>query len=99
MSDELDRALLGQTQNLAPSKFTLDRVSVNEGPYFQPKNITRNLEVIFRGIPQTDVVEFCISEGWIQKYQKDWRGKPVMRGGDYVLGPKLRGPVEVYYKV
>lgn len=76
-----------------------DRVSVNDGPYYQPKSITSKLDIVFRGVPQTDVVEFCISEGWIQKYMKNWKGRPVTRGDNYVLGPKLKGTVEVYWKV
>lgn len=77
----------------------LDRVSVNDGPYYQPKSITSKLDIVFRGVPQTDVVEFCISEGWIQKYMKNWKGRPVTRGVNYVLGPKLKGTVDVYWKV
>lgn len=83
----------------ARTPIDLDRVSVNDGPYFQPKSITSKLDIVFRGEPQREVVEFCISEGWIQKYQKDWRGRPVAEAGNYKLGPKLKGTVEVYYKV
>lgn len=76
-----------------------DRVSCNEGPYQLPKETLAKLEVVFNGVKQTEVVEFCISEQWIQKYKKDWRGRPSHRGGNFILGPRLRGTLEVSWKV
>lgn len=76
-----------------------DRVCCNEGPYYQPPGVTSKLEVVFNGVKQTEVVEFCISEQWIQKYKKDWRGRPSHRGGNFILGPRLRGTLEVSWKV
>ena len=76
----------------------LDRASVNAGPYYQPAEVTKKMDVFFNGQRQANVVEFCVSEGWIQRYKKDWKGRPVTSGEDYVLGPRLKGKVEVFWK-
>lgn len=76
-----------------------DRVSANkDSPNYVPLDITVRLGVLFNNTPQTQVVELCVSEGWIQRYKKDWKGRPVMNGDEWVLGPKLKGVVELYWK-
>lgn len=80
-------------------KPSYDRGSANiDSPHYLGMDVCRRLGVLFNGIPQSGVVEFCVSEGWVQKYKKDWRGKPVMNGDQWVLGPKYKGKIELYWK-
>lgn len=75
----------------------LDRASVNLDSPFYERN-TANIEVIFNDEPQRNVIEYCVSEGWICRFKRDWRGKAVKNGQNYVAGARLTGKVEVFWK-
>jgi hypothetical protein len=49
--------------------------------------------VRFKGVEKTNVVEYCVSEGWVRLSvgnSVDRRGQP--------LAMKVQGPVEVYFR-
>jgi|TARA_Y100000815_G_scaffold208122_1_gene192264 hypothetical protein len=71
-----------------------DRLSLNpRSRYYDPELIQRGVGVRFKGEERTNVVEYCLSEGWI----KVAAGKSVDRKGN-PLTLTLKGPVEVWFE-
>lgn len=71
-----------------------DRLASNPGsPSYDREVLDRGVGVRFNGRERTDVVEYCVSGGWIRviiRCAKDRRGKP--------LEMKLNGTVAPYFK-
>ena len=71
-----------------------DRLSTDpKSPYYDAEMLKRDVGVRFKDAEKTNVVEYCVSEGWIRVEAgktKDRYGNP--------LTIKLTGPVEVYFK-
>jgi hypothetical protein len=71
-----------------------DRLSNDpKSPYYNEGLLQRDIGVRFKGMEKTNVVEYCVSEGWIRVEAgktKDRYGNP--------LTIKLTGPVEPYFK-
>ncbi len=71
-----------------------DRLSTDpRSPYFVEALIERGIGVRFKGVEKTNVVEYCISEGWVRLSV----GNTVDRKGQ-PLAMKVTGPVEVYFR-
>ncbi|MEM7491847.1 MAG: DUF3297 family protein [Pseudomonadota bacterium] len=69
-----------------------DRLSLNpQSPYYNGALLDRGVGIKFNGEEKTNVVEYCISEGWI----KVAAGKAVDRKGN-PLTLTLKGKVEPY---
>jgi len=71
-----------------------DRLSTDpKSPYYDAEMLKRDVGVRFKGVEKTNVIEYCVSEGWIRVEAgktKDRYGNP--------LTIKLTGPAEVYFK-
>jgi hypothetical protein len=71
-----------------------DRLSIHEdSPYYDAAVLARDVGIRFKGVEKTNVVEYCVTEGWIRfevPNSKDRRGNP--------LTIKLTGEVEPYFK-
>ncbi|MGE3248041.1 MAG: DUF3297 family protein [Beijerinckiaceae bacterium] len=71
-----------------------DRLSTEaDSPFFDEAVLEHEIGIKFNGAEKTNVVEYCISEGWVRVEagkSKDRRGNP--------LTVKLKGAVEPYYK-
>jgi len=71
-----------------------DRLSTDpKSPYYDAEMLKRDVGVRFKDAEKTNVVEYCVSEGWIRVEAgktKDRYGNP--------LTIKLTGPAEVYFK-
>ncbi len=71
-----------------------DRLSIDaHSPYHVAAVFEREVGIRFNDKDRFDVVEYCISEGWI----KVPAGKTVDRKGN-PLAIKLKGRVEVFYR-
>ncbi|MEM1390134.1 MAG: DUF3297 family protein [Pseudomonadota bacterium] len=69
-----------------------DRLSLNpQSPHYNGALLDRGVGIKFNGEEKTNVVEYCISEGWI----KVAAGKAVDRKGN-PLTLTLKGKVEPY---
>ena len=71
-----------------------DRLSTDpKSPYYNAEVLKRDVGVRFKGAEKTNVVEYCVGEGWIRVEAgktKDRYGNP--------LTIKLTGTVEPYFK-
>jgi hypothetical protein len=71
-----------------------DRLSTDpSSPFFNEALIERGVGVRFKGVEKTNVVEYCLSEGWVRLTvgnTVDRKGRP--------LAMKLQGTVEVYFR-
>lgn len=71
-----------------------DRLSTEPGsPFYDEDVLSREIGIRFNGAEKTNVVEYCVSEGWVRVEagkSKDRRGNP--------LTLKLKGSVEPYFK-
>ncbi len=71
-----------------------DRLCIQQdSPYFDETVFSHDVGIRFNGKEKTNVVEYCISEGWIRAEagkSKDRHGNP--------LTIKLKGSIEPYYK-
>ncbi len=71
-----------------------DRLSTDpRSPWFNEALIERGVGVRFKGVEKNNVVEYCISEGWVRLSvgtTVDRKGQP--------LAMKVQGPVEVYLR-
>lgn len=71
-----------------------DRLSTLAGsPHYDEEVLARDVGVRFNGRDKTNVVEYCVSEGWIRVEAgkaRDRRGNPMM-----IL---LKGKVEPYFR-
>jgi hypothetical protein len=71
-----------------------DRLSTDpSSPAFDEALIARGVGVRFKGVEKTNVVEYCISEGWVRLAV----GNTVDRKGQ-PLTMKVQGAVEVYFR-
>ena len=71
-----------------------DRLSTDPGsPFHDEALLARGVGVRFKGVEKTNVVEYCVSEGWI----KVAVGKSVKRDGT-PMTIKLQGTVEPYLR-
>ena len=71
-----------------------DRLSLDpRSPFYDEALISRGVGVRFKGQERTNVVEYCLSEGWI----KTVAGKSLDRNGN-PLTLTLKGPGEVWYE-
>lgn len=71
-----------------------DRLSLDpRSAYYDEALISRGVGVRFKGQERTNVVEYCLSEGWI----KVVAGKSLDRKGN-PLTLTLKGPVEVWFE-
>ncbi len=71
-----------------------DRLSLDpKSPHHDAALLERGVGIRFKGIEKTNVMEYCVSEGWI----KVAAGKTLDRKGN-PLTIKLNGPVEPYYE-
>ena len=71
-----------------------DRLAATPGsPYYNEELLTRGGGVRFNGVEQTNVEEYCVSEGWVRLAAgnaRDRKGNP--------MTIKLKGKVEPYFK-
>lgn len=71
-----------------------DRLSTDPGsPFFNEPLIERGIGVRFKGVEKTNVVEYCLSEGWVRLAvgnSVDRKGRP--------LTMKVQGAIEVYIR-
>ncbi len=71
-----------------------DRLSTEpDSPFYNEEVLSNEIGIHFNGTEKTNVVEYCISEGWVRVEagkSKDRRGNP--------LAIKLKGNVEPFYK-
>ena len=71
-----------------------DRLSLlPSSPFYNEALLARGIGVRFRGVERTDVVEYCLSEGWIRASL----GKKVDRRGQ-PLTLKLSGELDVWFE-
>jgi hypothetical protein len=64
-----------------------------DSPFFNEEVFAHDIGIRFNGAEKTNVVEYCISEGWVRVEAgkaKDRRGNP--------LTIRLKGTVEPYYR-
>lgn len=71
-----------------------DRLSIDpSSPFFNEEVLKSEVGIRFNGAEKTNVVEYCISEGWVRVEAgaaKDRRGQPMTL--------KLKGKVEAYVR-
>ena len=71
-----------------------DRLCIEQdSPHYNEAVFAHEIGILFNGKEKTNVVEYCMSEGWIRAEAgkaKDRRGNP--------LTIKLKGQVEPFYK-
>jgi hypothetical protein len=76
-----------------PPDLPPDRLSVEpESPHHNADLLARGVNIRFQGKERTDVVEYCVSEGWVRVpvgTSRDRFGRP--------MTIKLKGPVEPYF--
>ena len=71
-----------------------DRLSNDpSSPHFNAEALARDVGIRFKGIENTNVEEYCVSEGWVRVAA----GKALDRFGK-PLTIKLTGPVEAYFR-
>ena len=77
-----------------PSDTPPDRLSLDpRSDYFDEALLSRGVGIKFNGQEKTNVIEYCISEGWIRVSagkSRDRFGQPMTL--------KLQGKVEPYYE-
>ncbi|MCG6203781.1 DUF3297 family protein [Rhodopseudomonas sp. HC1] len=79
-----------QTQNIELP----DRLSVEESsPYYNEAVLALDVGIRFKGQEKTNVIEYCVSEGWIRVAA----GTAKDRFGNQ-LAIKVHGPVEPFIK-
>lgn len=82
---------------LRPTTLVPDRLSVDrESPYYD-ETATKLVRVWFKGMERKNVVEYCVSEGWVKLQARDGKMRPIFRKGKHV-SIHLQGPVEVQWK-
>ncbi|HEY0053161.1 MAG TPA: DUF3297 family protein [Caulobacteraceae bacterium] len=65
-----------------------DRLSVDpKSPFYDEAALMRDVGVRFKGVEKTNVMEYCVSEGWARL--------EVKKG----LAFKVNGAVEAYYRL
>ncbi len=70
-----------------------DRLSLNpRSKFFDMQHLERGVGIRFKGNERQDVMEYCVSEGWIRIPA----GKSLDRHG-HPMTVKLKGPVEAWY--
>lgn len=70
-----------------------DRLANNpKSPHHDAKALARGIGIRFNGKEQTEVEEYCVSEGWVRMAV----GKTRDRHGN-AMTIKLKGTVEPYY--
>ena len=71
-----------------------DRLSNDpKSDFYEPELLARGIGIRFKGEERHNVVEYCISEGWVRVAvgkTLDRRGQP--------LTMKLTGPVEAWFR-
>jgi hypothetical protein len=77
------------TPDIPPDRLSNDPRS----PHFNAEALARNVGIRFKGVETSNVVEYCVSEGWVRVAA----GKTLDRFGN-PLTIKLTGKVEAYYK-
>ena len=71
-----------------------DRLCIDPASAFHDSALLeRGIGIRFNGTEKSNVIEYCISEGWIRVTA----GKAVDRKGN-PLSVKLKGTVDVYFK-
>jgi len=71
-----------------------DRLSVDpRSPHYNEAVLQRGIGIRFRGVERTNVVEYCVSEGWVETHV----GKTVDRHGQ-PMKFRHRGAVEAYFQ-
>ena len=71
-----------------------DRLSVEESsPYYNEAVLALDVGIRFKGQEKTNVIEYCVSEGWIRVAA----GNAKDRFGNQ-LAIKVHGPVEPFIK-
>ena len=78
-----------ETSDTPPDRLSLDPRS----PYFDEALLGRGVGIKFNGQEKTNVIEYCISEGWIRVSagrSRDRFGQPMTL--------KLQGKVEPYFE-
>jgi hypothetical protein len=71
-----------------------DRLSIEpSSPYYNPALLELDVGVRFKGQDKTNVIEYCVSEGWIRVAA----GTAKDRFGNQ-LAIKVHGPVEPYIR-
>ena len=71
-----------------------DRLAADpKSPYYDAALLERGVGVRFKGVDRTNVVEYCVSEGWVRLSV----GKSVDRTGA-PLTVKVQGTVEPYFR-
>ena len=71
-----------------------DRLAADpKSPYYDAALLDRGVGVRFKGVEKTNVVEYCVSEGWVRLAV----GRSVDRTGA-PMTVKLRGAVEPYFR-
>ena len=71
-----------------------DRLAADpKSPYYDAALLERGVGVRFKGVERTNVVEYCVSEGWLRLSV----GKGVDRNGA-PLTVKVLGTVEPYFR-
>jgi hypothetical protein len=71
-----------------------DRLSLNpRSPHFDEAVLSQGVGIRFNGVEKTNVVEYCVSEGWICVPA----GRSLDRFGQ-PMQVKLKGVVEPYYE-
>lgn len=71
-----------------------DRLSLNpRSPHFDETLLSRGVGIRFNGQEKTNVVEYCVSEGWIRVSA----GRSLDRYGQ-PMTIRLNGQVEPYYE-
>lgn len=79
-----------QTQNIELP----DRLSVEEtSPYYNEAVLALDVGIRFKGQEKTNVIEYCVSEGWIRVAA----GNAKDRFGNQ-LAIKVHGPVEPFIR-
>ena len=80
---------MSNTQTSPPDRLSLDPRS----RFFDADILERGIGVRFKETERTNVIEYCLSEGWIRVQagtSNDRYGNP--------MTVKLRGPVEVWFE-
>lgn len=71
-----------------------DRLSIDPASrFYDEKLMSRNIGIRFNDTERTNVIEYCVSEGWIRSAV----GKTLDRKGQ-PLTVTLKGKVEPYFK-
>lgn len=71
-----------------------DRVTVAEGPHHDPRYAWINVSL--DGVEQKDVIEYCVSGGWIVRYRRA-EGLIVHDNG-VMYSDRVTGKVDVWWR-